>query len=61
MDMVDFVWVWWMVGVGGVGDVERRLIMGVERDRWRGIARAKVLPVPVQKLRAAIPRQRSGR
>ena len=31
MDMVDFVWVWWMVGVGGVGDVERRLIMGVER------------------------------
>ena len=38
MDMVDFVWVWWMVGVGGVGDVERRLIMGVERDRSRGSA-----------------------
>ena len=32
MDMVHYVWVWWMVGVGGVGDVERRLIMGVERD-----------------------------
>ena len=27
----------------------------------RAVARAKVLPVPVQKLRAARPRQRNGR